>query len=413
MVVKVEKIGDVDLEALKKKGNLSPDDEASIAAAALKEIQEIEKRKKETPEETKAREIVEKDTTEKEERADLDSRAKELGLEPGTTKEEVEKKEIESGKRTESPEEKTVREKKEADSKIEKDKVEVKDKEKVAADLIKEAETYAAEAKIPIEDARKELESIYKVVEKYGNDPKKLSKAFLTQQRENTKAQEKITELSKPPEIKPSALPLESLIKHIEDGKLTVNGKAQPKEAVIEAFKEKHPKLTGTADEETVLGMVAKEIQALFIKQDELDLQNLSKTAGSKREELLNNLPEEDKEFIPLLQPVLSRTPDFTVVEDEYRLDDLVSWARGKNSKQREKDAYERGLKKGTEGAKIVAIKPPEGEPPLDRDEGKEKISKLSDADKARAKEMYDGTTMTDDQKFLAYIEYMEKNPKK
>jgi len=413
MGVKVAKIGDVDLEALKKKDNLSPTDEEAIAAGVLQDIKEVEARKSETPEQTATRETKEKEATEAQERTDLDAKAKELGLEPGATKEAIESKEIELGKRKETPEEKTAREKREADTKEKKDKDDADSKEEKDAEFNKEAESFATEAKISVEDAKKELESMNKVSDKYGNDPKKLSKAYLSQQRENVKAQERITELQKPPKVSAFELPLDSLIKHMEDGKLTVNGNAQAKETIVEAFKEKHPKLTEKADDDTVLAMAAKEIQAAFIKQEEKDLQDISVNASSRREELIKNLPEEDKEFESLITPVLQKTPDVLVMGEDYNLDELVSWARGKNSKQRETDAYERGLKKGKEGAKIIALKPEEGEAPPETNDTKEKISNLSEPDKVRAKEMYDGTNMTEEAKFLAYIEYKEKNVKK
>ena len=397
-----EKVETVDIEALKKKTNLTPAESDILAEEAMEESAKEAKLENETPEEKAEREKTEKETQETESRKDLDVRAKEAGLEEGASEEDIKAKELEDGKRQETEEEVKNREKAEAEAK------EVLDKE---------VKDYASENKVSEEEARKELEHISKVGEKYGNDPKKLSKANLHLQRDYVKAQEQLKAGSRPKPLKAEEIPLEGMVKLIEEGKLTSNGKALTKEHILESFRKQYSDITEGLEDDKVIKMAAKELREKFVENDKEQLSKISDLAKTRRTELINTLPEEDKEFLPKIQPILENTPDVQVIQEGYGLEDLIRWARGDKDafKKSVDEAYQRGLKKGKEEAKIVGEKTliGDGKPPVKTDTKSSKISALTAKQRERALDMYDTDAMTEEQKFLAYIEYIESDKKK
>ena len=387
---------EVSVEDLKKKDNPTNADLDAIAEAARAESAKEQELENETPEQKTEREATEKEEKESKAREELDVRAKEAGLEPGASEEDIEVKEKEAGKFKETEEAKSAREKAETDQKEAFDK-EVKD--------------FATEHKVPEEDARKELEHIGKVGEKYGHDPKKLAKANLQLQRELVKIQEKAKVDARPAPVRAEQIPLDTMVKLIEDGKLTSGDKALSKEHIIKSFRDQYPDITEDLEDTKVIQMAAKELRDQFIAQDKLTLEQIEKVAKARREELIAALDEDDKSFKDIIQPMLEKTPDSTVLEKEYDLDALLRFARGDKEviKSKIDAAYQRGLKQGKEEAVILGNKPPigGGAPSSKKDTGSVKISKLTSDQKKRANEMFDNQDAfpTEDSRFLAYIE--------
>jgi len=404
------KIGKLDLEELKKKDNLTEEETAQIAEAAAKESEREEQIASETEDEKVIREKKEKEDADVQVKEELGNRAKEVGLEPGATEEEVKAKEIELGKHTETEEEKAEREQKVQEAQKDKEKA---DKEKEET-FKKEIETFASENKVSQEDARKELEHIQKVGEKYQNDPKKLSRTVLHLQRDLVKTQEQLKEKAKPAPLKAEQIPIEVMVKNIEEGKITSNGKPVPKEQILQGFREHYPDFKDL-DDDKVIKLAAKELREKFIESDKNTLVELDKQAKTKREELLSNLSEEDKVYIPDIQPVLEKTPSEVVLQEGYSLSDFILWAKGKTLETKVNEAYERGLKRGKEEAKIVAQKPPigDGKPPVETKSDDTKINALTGQQKERALSMYDVPGMSDKEKYLAYIDYIESEKQK
>jgi len=395
-----EKQDTIDIEELMKKENPTVAESDLIAEHMRNEQTKENARQDETPEAKAEREAKEKEEQESKAKEELANRAKEVGLEEGASEEEIVAKEKELGKVKESEEEKANREKAEAEAK------------KVFEQEIKD---FAVENKVSEEEARKELEHIQKVGEKYENSPKKLSKAFLAQQRENVKLQERLKEISKPKPIKAEQIPLSKMVELIEGGHITSNGKAIPKEQVLQGYRDEYPDITEGMEDEKVLQLAAKELRDKFIENAKADQSKLAEAASKKRTQLLEALSPEDKAFIADIQPILEKTPDEMVLQEDYTINEYILYAKGKTFDAKVKEAYDKGLKKGREEAKIIGQKPPVGggTPPVKKDTTDTKIAALTDQDKKRALDMYDGSPMTEKEKFLAYIDYRDSDKKK
>ena len=394
------KQGTVDIEALMKKESLSVEESDLVAEHVRNEQIKENQKEDETPEAKTEREATEKAEVESKASEELANRAKEVGLEEGASEEEIVAKEKEAGKVHEGEEEKAAREKAEAEAK---------------EAMEQEVKAFAVENKVSEEDARKELEHIQNVGKKYENDPKKLSKAFLAQQRENVKLQERNKEISKPKPINAEQIPLPKMVEMIEGGHITNNGKPFTKEQILQGYREQYPEITENMEDEKVIQLAAKELRDKFIENAKADQSKLTELANKKRASLLEALSPEDKAFITDIQPILEKTPDEMVLQEDYTINEYILFARGKNAEAREKAAYEKGLKKGREEAKIVGQKPPVGggTPPVRKDNSDTKIAALNDQDKKRALDMYDGSPMTEKEKFLAYIDYRDSDKKK
>lgn len=394
---------DLSKETLEKQNTLTQD---QIDALAQEALADIEKKPKEGEEELKSEE---------------ESGQPEIELSP----EEKEKKEKEE-------QDKIVKEEADAAQKEEQRLLNAKDEELNAddktkrAELIKlkdedkqkqltlEIETYARENSITVDDAKKEIEEISKVEEKYGKDSRKIAKANLNLQKMYTKAQEEMKAQREQFAIAQANVTIENVISDVIDkGLIKVNGKTATREMVIEEYRKQEPKLTENLDDESVLKLGANHIKTQFENKRSQAQVDLSIKAKDKRLNVLNILPESDKKYIPDIKPIVDKLNDQQVMSDAFSVNDLVLWAKGKNSDKDIKDAEERGYQRGLSSAKILGRKSetsPKGNPAPSKTKG---APTLLDEDKQRAEEMYEGLEMTTEEKYIAYAETMAIGAKK
>ena len=373
------KIGTLDLEALKDKTSLSEEDIAAIGQSVLDD------EKPEPKDEEK------KDTEPKDE---------------GTPDSDKDKETSESLKEEKAKEEAAKKE----EEKSEEDKA--KEAEVTKKAFEEELAVYAKESEMTVEEARKDLESIGKIQEKYKNDPKQLAKANLHLQRFYTKTQEELKEIKEAKAaLPPQQITHDTIVKLIDDGKLNVKGKAATREDVITAYREQEPDLTETIDDEGVLKLAAKAIKEGFIAQQREHTALQATQAKEKMSKLISDLSEEDKQYLPDIKPILDLQKDATVMKESFNLNDFVLWAKGKKYDTALKESEEKGYKRGLEEAKILGEKKPGsgGKPPVDT---KSKRT-LSSEEKQRAYEMFDNLGLTEAQMIDSYIEVLEAEKKK
>jgi hypothetical protein len=385
-------------EEVVDQGNLSDAQEEALRKEVLADFEkeeggehkEHEEQKEEKTDEEKEQEKIEKEAAEKAEKEgevkELPERAKELGLPETATKEEVEAKEKEI-----------------ADKKIEEDKkLETQKKEE---EFTKEAEDYAKEAKITVDAAREELKSRDAIREKYKDDQKQLAQANLHLQRLYTKTAEELKSLRE-------ALPaqqevtVDGVIKALDDGKFKVKGKAVTREMAIEAYRQNYPDITAEVDDEKVLRMAAKDMKSHIEAQQKDYLANLTVQAKEKKDKVLSELSDADKQFLPELKPILDNLNARQIMSDDFSIGDLVLWAKGKKFEDAVKEAEERGFKRGSEQKKIIAEKAPEGTGSQKPKTGTKKA--LTKAQEERAIEMFDGLGLTNEQMFDNYRDYLK-----
>ncbi len=287
------------------------------------------------------------------------------------------------------------------------------EEQKIKEEQDKEIKAYATEHNISEDEARKDFDSRQKILEKYKGDAKQLAMANLHIQRLYIKSQESLKAVQEAkPAVDAAKLPIENFVKLIDEGKVMIKGKSVTREEAIAIYREGEPELSANLDDDAVIKLVAKDIKEGYIKSQQEKVSEISSKAKEKRTALLNALPEEDKQFIPEIQPLLDKMPDSVVMDEGYNIESFVYHAKGKRYDADLKAHGEKEYKRGLEQAKILARKA--GDPSsLGSNKPKLKTTVvLSEAQKQEALNMYDGTTFTEEEKFANYIEYMELDKK-
>lgn len=421
MVVEL-KDGKVNLEALKDKTALSEDEINALAKEALEEI-EPKENEGEAADKSKDQEPAKSEESEAATQDRADEELMSLPETELTDSEKAKKQELVKAKEDEAKkeEERILAAKDEelnADEKVRRiEMLKVKESEKAKA-FEEEAQAYAKEDNISIEDAKEDLEHISKIREKYKDDTKQLAKANLNIQRLSTKLQNELKALKENPPLPPQPLTVERVLDAVKSGQFKIGDKALVADEVVEKYRAQYPRETETADDEAVLLMASKEIKFhLEAKQKDIaetQSKELSEKATEKKKTLLAVLPEADKKFVPIIEPLLAKMSPAQITSEHFSVVDMLKWAKGdyfdKNYNKDVKEAEERGYKRGVEEAKIIGKKSPIGE-------GKTKTKTttkrtLNDSEKRRALEMFDTTAMTEEQKYDAYLEIYEEEKK-
>lgn len=376
----------VDLEALKQESTLTEDQSAAIALEVLEEEEAAKGKKPGEPSDEEP-----KDT----EKADAEGAGKAEGEEGEGAKKPAEEEPSKEDKDRKAKEEEDAR-------------------KKAEEDFSKEIEGYAKEHNISVEDAKEEFEQSKKIGEKYANDPKKLAMANLHLQRLFSAKEEELKSIKNAPA--PVQAPTsETILKLIEDGKLTLDGKTISKQEAIDAFRKENADITESADDEVVLKLMVKDIQNGLISRAKEDATKVVSLAKEKREKLLSSLPEQDKRFTADVKAVLDKVADAAVVNDGFSMEPYILYAKGKVYDKEIKEAEEKGYKRGKEEAQIIAKRPEAGVGAGAGGKKDEKGAKgLTDRQKEEALEHFANfSDITDEKKFEMYKEILDDEAKR
>jgi hypothetical protein len=276
-----------------------------------------------------------------------------------------------------------------------------------------ELEAYAKEHSISVEEAKADFESVGKIQEKYKGDPKLLARANLHLQRlySKTEAELKDAKGAKPPEPSIQDIPVEAVEKWMAEGKVLINGKSVTKEQVIDAYRNAYPDLTDTLEDDKVFKLAVKEYKQKLESVVAEQKSQIGVKAKEKRDTLLSGLSEADKQYLPEIKPLIEKLPDTQVMNESFNLETYITYAKGikvdetiKRLEQEKKEFGEKEYQRGVEEAKILGLKkPPDGKPPKSKDFA------LSDAQKKRAKEMFDNPDITEEAAYKLYKDYLKE----
>jgi len=203
---------------------------------------------------------------------------------------------------------------------------------------------------------------------------------------------------------------MDNIIKDIDKGKFkTAKGEVFTREKVIEAYRKENEEICELLDDETVLKMAAKDAAKHFVTQREKIGMEMASKAKDKRASLYASLSDADKAFLPEIKPLIDKLPDAHILSESFSIEDTLRWAKGKTFDQAVKDAEERGFKRGQSEAKILGekTKPGEGKPPV-----KKGTRTLSDKEKKRALEKYDGQSISDEEKYKLHAQELDEYEK-
>lgn len=392
-------------EQLKSQSTLTPDQEEAIQKQAMEELELEGMSEEEQAEYKKKKEEGEEGSGEEEETGKTDEELLEADDESLSEEEKTKKQELVSAKAAE--EEKRILEAKDEDL-SEEDKTRKADilkarEAKASEAREQEIKDYAAENKISVDEAKQDLESIGKIAEKYESDPKKLAKANLHLQRMANKAVEEVKALKENPPTPPVQNTVEGWIEAINEGKMSKDGKPLTKDQVVDAYRAKHPKITEDEDDDTVVKMAAKDIIGHIEKARTAAKSEATKKANEVRASIVDNLSEEDKKFAAEIKEVVDASDDNYLLHEKFDEKEVINHVKGRHYDEDVKAAEDRGFKKGQEQAKILGLKKtPSGDGKPKKGSTK---TKITDAEKERAFEMFDGQEMTDEAKIAAYLE--------
>jgi len=373
----------------------------SIAEEAREELEggENKKEKKEEKEEKKEEE-KEEDVKENEEKEENEEEIKKKEEEEARQKEDErilasEDKDLKEEEKTRKAE--LVKAREEAEIKVEKEAT----------------EAYALKKKITFDIAKEERNHIKAIRKKYEN-PEDLADAFLHIQRTLTKTQEEAKSLREyvPVRTIENMTNDEVLSTYLDTGKVKVNGTVLTRDLAIEQFRGSKPDQTEGVTDKGVLAMIADNIRNHMALKAKETLANSKVQAKDKREKLVTSLPENDKKYSEEIREVLDNTSDAAVLQENYSLDDILYWVKGKHAGEIEaslesekKKAYTEGYNKGKEEAKILGIK-------SDRKKSggpSKKPATLTEAQKKEALDMFNIDTMSEEDKYEAYLDVMKK----
>ena len=99
--------------------------------------------------------------------------------------------------------------------------------------------------------------------------------------------------------------------------------------------------------------------KSLVKRAQKADFENQKKDiiqkATDKRREILTSLPESAEEFKYDIEQILKETTDNNIMADDFQVDQLITWARGKKfTKTHVKELIDSAFKRGQEQASIV-----------------------------------------------------------
>jgi len=264
----------------------------------------------------------------------------------------------------------------------------------------------AKEYSITEDEAKQSLEHVGKLREKYKDNPKELAKANYFQQKFISKQTEELKTIKSAP--KPVDLTIENVIKELDKGNIkTADGNVVTREQAIEAYRKEFADITETVDDETVLKMAAKEFIHGYSEKQKAVYANMQAKAKEKRSAVISSIPAE---YLPEIKPIIENLPDQAILGEGFSVDDTILWAKGKKFDSAIKEAEERGFKRGQEQSKILGEK----KTPDDKTKSpKAKLGTLTEAQKKRALDMFDGQQISDEEKFKLFLEIEGDKKKK
>lgn len=287
-------------------------------------------------------------------------------------------------------------------------------KDAKAADTEKEIEAYAKENNITLERAKEEVEHIAKINEKYKGDPKLIAKAQFHALRNYNRLESEYKSLKEGKEAQERAaseISVDAVKKMMEEGKVPLNGKQATKEQIVDAYRAAYPDLTDSLEDDKVLSLAAKEYKGSLDSMQAEEKGKSALKAKEKRESVLTSLGEADKQFLPKLKPMLDSLTDAHILHEAFDIKTYVTYAKGeaydervKAFDQEKKDFGDKEYNRGLEQAKILGEKRiPEGK------KSKVKTIALDEAQKKRAREMFDNPEITEEMAYDLYKDFLNE----
>lgn len=337
---------------------------------------------------------------EAEESARLEAKAKELNISVDKVKEQeaFEAEQFRKEEEAKEAEEQRLEAKAKELKKTKEEVIELEAQAKAKAEQL-EIEAIAREEKISVQQAKEMIQKDREVAERHKHDPIKLARSLRKFQSEASKSKAEAEE---------NKLKVKQYELAVSDAQFEA-GCEEQKAQIIEAYRE-DPKFAAKAAEleDDECFERAKEILRVAKNQYvEQEKQKTKTLADEKRKEYLQTIPEDiSKEFYSELEEHVNSCTDMQVLNPKFNMEHIIALYRGKKYtpeyiKQLKDEAYRRGM----ENRKILGrkVNTPLPSKPQVKAKGDGYVTKLSATEKARARSMFAGLAMSENEMYKEY----------
>ncbi len=255
----------------------------------------------------------------------------------------------------------------------------------------KRIEAIAKEENISVEQVKEMEKADNEIVERHQGDPMKLARAVRTQQKAHAKLENEHEALKTSVEKQERIINEEEFNAQCED----------KRETIITEYRAKYSEESEEKEDDVVFEKGKALLKTKWDDAITSEKKAVSDGAKDKRTELLDGLSDDvKKEFSSDVEELLGQLTDQQVLNKKFNVDYIIQLARGKKYtpeyiKKVEDDSY----KRGKENRKIVrTITGPKSPPPSSK-KGTVTTT-LNEDQKQRARDMYEGTNMTEQQMY-------------
>lgn len=320
---------------------------------------------------------------EKEPEKEPEAKPEESEKEPEKTPEDLEadKKTQEEAKEAEKAEKAEVKRLEKRSKELDKPVEEVKILEEEEKAEVERLEKVAKEEGLTAEEV-KELESKDKsIAERHGNDPIKISRALRKEQSEYGKLKNEVETLRA---FKETA---EVRTKQFNEKRFNESTEAQ-RDKIVDTYREQYPEESDTLSDDACFERGRFLIKEKITTQQAEKEAELSTKAEGRVKELVKEIPEEFKPYIPEIKKLIQSCDPGQILSDKFDVAFFANYERGKKYtpdyvKSLEDSAYKRGLEKPT----IIPRVPPSK--PEKPSKSKVDTSGATSEDQHRAEEIY------------------------
>lgn len=262
---------------------------------------------------------------------------------------------------------------------------------------------YALKEGLTFKEAKEELEGIEGIVKKYAR-AEELAKAYRRTQSAYDRLKSEAEAQQRQGEIP----------KLINNPRGYVTEKVrQNQDKLVELYRAEYPAKSRDMDDEQIIEDLVDRYSTQYETQLKEFAIRAKQDALTRREEFLAQIPERDKRYLADIKATLYKIPDHTILSNSFDLNDLVYWVRGKYVDDEIREAQEKAKRNVSEEKRILGQVPAAETATKPVIKNVEKKSTLTEYQKSRAREMYDGTSMSEDEMYSEYEKILADKDKK
>lgn len=271
---------------------------------------------------------------------------------------------------------------------------------------------YAEKHRLTVDEAKEELDKIAKVKAQYKNDPDEMARALRSKDREYSKLRNEVEK----------AKPKEQVFKRMNEDQFYAWAQerfknpaadmvtADGENKLVAEYRRKYPAKSEIMSDDAVIEEIISESYRQYELVATKKEAEVVQTAATKREEIVKEIAESDKRFIPYVKAVLQKTSDVDLLEDGFDIEMAINLAKGARYDADIKEAEERGYRRAMQKPTIAGAKSTTGGAPAAKSD-KPAAPSLNDQQKRRAVAMF--SFLSEDEAYKAFRETYEDQLKK